>query len=146
MLKTIKTIILFLIKLFGLIYILSFERVIGLPFIFSLLGLIWLDQTKKIFYIKPILLLILSFLIAVMYQSAWMVTIIIWFLCTVLINLGSRFIRVKKRRFVIVVIIQNLLWLWLLGIPASLVLLFQLVISYVFVIIWLKIFSKFTQR
>ncbi len=146
MLKTIKTIILFLIKLFGLIYILSFERVIGLPFIFSLLGLIWLDQTKKIFYIKPILLLILSFLLAVMYQSAWIVTIIIWFLCTVLINLGSRFIRVKKRRFVIVVIIQNLLWLWLLGIPASLVLLFQLVISYVFVIIWLKIFSKFTQR
>lgn len=146
MLKRIKDVVLFLIKLLGLIYILSLERVIGLPFIFSLLGLIWFDQSKKVFYIKPILLILLSFLVAVMYQSAWITTIIIWFLCTTLINLGSKLIRVKKKRFVIVVIIQNLLWLWLLNIPANFALLFQLVISYVLVIIWLKIFLKSTKQ
>ena len=142
MLKKIKNIVIFLAKLFSLVFLLSFERVVGLPFLFSLLGLIWIDQNKDVPFIKPILLLILSFFVAVMYQSAWLSTIIVWFLSYGLIVLGAKTIKVKKRRFLIVVIIQNLLWLWLLRMSANLTLLVQLVVSYVFVIIWLRIFSK----
>lgn len=138
----IKNTLIFLFKLLVLLFVLSFERVVGLPFIFSLFGLIWLDQSQKFFYIRPVLLLIFSFLMAVMFQTAWLTTMVVWCLSLTFMVLGTKLVRVKKRRFLIVVIIQNLLWLWWLNIPVSLSLLFQLVISYVLVIVWLRIFSK----
>ncbi len=138
----IKNTFIFLIKLFVLLFVLSFERVVGLPFLFSLFGLIMLDQTKKSFFIRPVLLLILSFLMAAMFQAAWLTTMVAWCLSLMFMILGTKLVRVKKRRFLIIVIIQNLLWLWWLNIPTNWSLLIQLIVSYVLVIIWFRIFSK----
>jgi len=55
---------------------------------------------------------------------------------------GNYFIKGKKRQFLILVIMQNLTWLWLLAIPANLTLIIQLVVSYLLIIIWLKLFKK----
>jgi len=142
MLKHIKVIISIFLKLLGLAVLLSFERVVGLPLIFSLLGLILIDQSHFSSYSRPLWILIISFLMAIFYQAAWLITLIVWILCLIGMIYGDSIIKEKKRRFLVLIIVQNLIWLWLLKIPASVTLLIQFVISYVLVVIWLKLFKN----
>lgn len=140
--KQIKKTIIFLIKIIGLTALLSFERVIGLPFIFTLLSFIWIDQVHHDSYSRPLLVLFVSFLMTVFYQAAWLLTILVWIISLLGMVYGNHLLKGKKRQFIILVIMQNLVWLWLLAIPASLTLLVQLIVSYLLIIIWLKLFRK----
>ncbi len=140
--KQIKKIIIFFVKIIGLILLLSFERVIGLPYIFTLLSFIWIDQLHRDSYSRPLLVLLVSFLMTVFYQAAWFLTIMVWIISLLGMVYGNYFIKGKKRQFLILVIMQNLTWLWLLAIPANLTLIIQLVVSYLLIIIWLKLFKK----
>jgi hypothetical protein len=128
-----------LLRLLGIFFLLSFERVVGLPLIFSLLGLMWLDHKADQRFAWPLLVTLFSFMITVSYALPWFLTFVLWVLSAALIKLGEVLVKDKKRRFLIVVIIQNLAWLWLSGIIASYVLLVQFVASYLLVMMWLKI-------
>jgi hypothetical protein len=142
MIKTIKFILAQLLKVAGLFFLLSLERVIGLPLIFSLLGLIWLDQVENKAYSRPLLILLFSFFIAIFYHTAWLATLIVWSLSTALVVYSGGIFQGKKRRFLITVLLQNLFWLWWLKIPANYILLAQLVVSYILFVVWLRIFKK----
>ena len=142
MYKQSKKVIFTILIIIGLIILLSFERVVGLPFIFSLLCFIWIDQSHSHSYSRPLLVLLISFLMTVFYQAAWFLTLIVWILSLTGMVFGNRLIKGKKRQFIILVIMQNLIWLWILKIPANIAILLQLIVSYILVIVWLKVFSK----
>lgn len=142
MIKTVQTVVVLLLKIFALAFLLSFERVVGLPFLFSLLALIWLDSTKGKSYSKSLLIILFSFLMAVFYHGAWLVTLVVWLLSAWGMSTGTGAVKGKKRRFILIVVLQNLIWLWWLNISASPVLIAQLVISYILVVVWLKVFKK----
>lgn len=141
MIKTIKQILIQLIKIIGLFFLLSLERVIGLPLIFSLLGLIWLDQVEGNVYSRPLLILLFSFLMAIFYHAAWLITLIAWFISAALVIYSGSILQGKKQRFLIAVLLQNVFWLWWLGVPASYIILAQLIVSYIMFVVWLRIFK-----
>lgn len=128
-----------LLKIAGLLLILSLERVIGLPFIFVLLGLIWVDHTNDQAYGQAAVLLGVSYLLAVVYHVSWIVSFFVWLISSWGIRFGSKPIKQKKRRFLIVVIIQSIFWLWWARISTDYLLLVQFVVSYILVIIWMKV-------
>ncbi|KUK79847.1 MAG: hypothetical protein XD95_0061 [Microgenomates bacterium 39_7] len=142
MIKTVQKIVIQLLKILALIFLLSFERVIGLPFLFTLLSLIWLDSIKIKNHSRPLLILLFSFLMAVFYHGAWLITLFVWLLSAWGISVGGGTIKGKKRRFILIVVLQNLVWLWWLDVPANFVLIAQLIISYILVVMWLRVFKK----
>lgn len=127
-----------LVKIFLLIFLISFERVVGLPLIFTLLGLIWLDQIKDSQYFYPLLLLFLGYIMAVVFNASWPVAFLVWMLTAGLVNLNIKQVKSKNKRFFIVVIMQNLFWLWWLKLPVSYLTIIQFVISYLLVVMWTR--------
>jgi hypothetical protein len=134
----IKKIILTLAKIFALIFLISFERVVGLPLIFTLLGLIWLDQVKDNYYFYPGLLLFLSYIMAVAFSAPWSIVFFVWTLTAGLVSLNIKQVKSKNKRFFIVVILQNLFWLWWLELPVNYLTVAQFVISYLLVVMWTR--------
>jgi hypothetical protein len=142
MIKVFQKIAIQLLKIIALIFLLSFERVIGLPFLFTLLALIWLDSIKEKKLARPLLILLFSFLMAVFYHGAWLATLLVWLVSAWAISIRGTVVRGKKRSFLLVVVLQNLIWLWWLNITANFVLIAQLIISYILVVLWLRVFKK----
>ena len=128
-----------LLKIAGLLFILSLERVIGLPFVFVLLGLIWVDHAGDRAYGQVAVLLIVSYLLAVVYHVSWTVSFLVWLVSSWGMRFGSKPVQQKKRRFLIMVIIQSIFWLWWARLNADYLLLVQFVVSYFLVIIWMKV-------
>lgn len=134
----IKKISLTLLKIIGLTLLVSFERVVGLPLIFTLLGLIWLDRVKDSRYFYPALLVLLSYILAVAYNTLWSVSFLAWAVTAGLVSLDIKQVKSKNKRFFIMVILQNIFWLWWLSLPITYLTVIQFVISYVLVVMWMK--------
>ncbi len=137
----IKKIILNLAKILALVFLISFERVVGLPLIFTLLGLIWLDQVNDNDYFFLGLLLLLSYIMTVVFNAHWPVVFLAWTVSAGLVNTNIKQIKSKNKRFFIVVILQNLFWLWWLELPVGYLTVTQFVISYLLVVIWARMFK-----
>ncbi len=137
----IKTILLTLFQLLGLILLMTAERVIGLPFLSLLLGLIWLEHVNRQTYFYPVLLLLLSFLLAVSYDFSWIMSYLLWLGASQAVAAGEKVILDKKRRFLIVVITINLLLLWWLQLATGYLSLIQFIASYLLVTLWLRVFD-----
>lgn len=124
----------------GLALLLSvgFERVIGLPLFFSLFGLLCLKRAKINSYQRPLIILFVSFLLAVVYQAGWFYTIVVWFFSELALNYQQRFSQSTKRWLLAIMMLQNGVWWWLFKLEWSYWLLAQLVVSYLIIIIWFK--------
>ncbi|HQM15596.1 MAG TPA: hypothetical protein PLM16_00075 [Candidatus Woesebacteria bacterium] len=120
----------------GLLLTVGFERVIGLPLLFSLFGLLCLNQAKMNSYQRPLIILFVSFLLAVVYQVGWLYTIIVWFFSELALNYQQRFSQSVKRWLLLIMMTQNGVWWWLFKLEWSYWLLAQLVVSYLIIIIW----------
>ncbi len=127
-------------KFFLLMFLLTWERVLGLPLLFVLLSLLWLDKNFKSEVKFFLILIALSFLLAVVYQFSWIVSIILF-------SFGSFFLRMKldifsekKTRVLISTLLINLIMVFSSGLEINFYSLIQLIISYFFVLIWLRLF------
>ena len=134
----IKDIILSIIKLLALILLISLERVVGLPLIFTLLALIWLDQKRDNLYFYPILLLLISYIFAVTYNALWSLSLLVWTVTSILANLNIKQIKSKNKRFFITVILHNIFWLWWLSLPVGYSTVVQFILSYALVVMWMR--------
>jgi hypothetical protein len=134
-----KKIIINIFKALGLVLIISLERVVGLPLLFILLSLIWLDQAKNGPYLYSALLLFLSFVLTVTYNVIWPVSLLAFIITTFLVSFSSQKIKTKNRRFFIMTLGFNLFWLWWTGLLVSYLTVAQFVISYLIVIMWMRL-------
>ncbi len=126
-------------KLIGLGLLICLERVIGLPLLFVLLGLIWLDQTRDSLSGYVILLLILSYLTAVVFNVMLPISFVVWWLTDSLVIVTAGKLKAKNRRFFIMTIAQNLFWMWWAQLPVGYLTIIQFVLSYLLVIMWMRI-------
>lgn len=136
-----KNFLLTLLRVLQITLVLTLERVIGLPLISSLLVLAWLDRDKDLIYKFPILVLIFSLLLAVIYSLSWPLAYLWWLSMSLMINLGEKIVPDKKRRFLIVVLAGNLFLMWWLQLSIGYLTLAQLIISYIFSLLWMRIFK-----
>ena len=134
-----KKIIINIFKALGLVLLISLERVVGLPLLFILLSLIWLDQAKNGPYLYSALLLFLSFVLTVTYNVIWPVSLLAFIITTFLVSFSSQKIKTKNRRFFIMTLGFNLFWLWWTGLLVSYLTVAQFVISYLIVIMWMRL-------
>jgi hypothetical protein len=134
-----------LIRILGLLLVLTLERVIGLPLLFGLFGLVWLDKNKDSVYQYPVQLLILSFMMSVVYDVMWPASFIWWLGSRLLVDASSDLIKNKKRRFLIVMLLMNLLVMWWVQLKVGYIMLAQLLISYVLIVLWMRVF-KFKRQ
>lgn len=134
-----RKIIISILKALGLVLIISLERVVGLPLLFILLGLIWLDQVRDQLYSYPILLLFLSYILAVTYNVIWPISLLALVVTAFLASLSSGRIKTKNRRFFIMTLGFNLFWLWWTGLQIGYLAIVQLVVSYLIVIMWMRV-------
>ncbi len=140
-----QTYFLVVAKILGLLLALTLERVIGLPLLFSLFGLVWLDKNKDTVYQYPVQLFILSFMMSMVYDVLWPASFIWWLGASLLVDVGSDFIKDKKRRFLIIMLLMNLLVVWWVRLRVGYIMLAQLLISYVLIVLWMRVF-KFKQK
>lgn len=140
-----KKIITIILKLTALVLCISMERIIGLPLIFTLAGLIWLDQAQEQVYFYPLLLLVLSYITAIIYNVIWPVSFLVWVMTGLLTTFSSTKIKTKNRRFFIMTIVQNLFWLWWVQLPVSYLTVVQFVVSYLLAIMWMRILKQKTK-
>ena len=134
-----KKIIINIFKALGLVLIISLERVVGLPLLFILLSLIWLDQAKDGPYLYSALLLFLSYVLTVTYNVIWPVSLLAFIITAFLVSFSSQKIKTKNRRFFIMTLGFNLFWLWWTGLLVSYLTVAQFVISYLIVIMWMRL-------
>ena len=134
-----KKIIINILKALGLILIISLERVVGLPLLFILFSLIWLDQIKDELYLYPILLIFLSYVLTITYNVIWPISLLGLIITTFLVSFSSAKIKTKNKRFFIMTLLFNLFWLWWTGLSVSYLTVIQFVISYLIVIMWMRL-------
>lgn len=134
-----KNLLFSLFRLTGLVLVLTLERVIGLPLLSTLLALVWLDHNKELVYKYPFLVILLSLFFSAVYDLIWPLSFL-WLLgLSQLIGWGEGFVSDKKRRFLIAVLLGNLLLIWRLQFSLSYLTLVQLVVSYMISLIWMRV-------
>jgi len=136
-----KQILITLIKLLSLIILICFERVIGLPWLFILFCLIWLDENHEQLYQWPMLLVVLSLVLASAYHLSWPLAYFLLLAANTLLWLVGYQIKNKKRRFLAAVIMTNLFLLWWLKLKVGYLASAQFIVSYVLVVLWMRLFS-----
>ncbi len=136
-----KNILFTLLRILQITVVLTLERVIGLPLISTLLVLAWLDKDRDLIYKFPILVLIFSLLMAVIYSLNWPLAYLWWLSLSLMVSLGEKIVPDKKRRFLIVVLAGNLFLMWWLQLRVGYLTLAQLIISYFFSLVWMRIFK-----
>ncbi len=136
-----------LLKIIGLVLLISVERVIYLPFLFILFGLVWLDQVEDSFYAYLLLLLFLSFVLAATYNVLWPVSFLVWAVTSLLTSLTTDVIKSKNKRFFIMTIAQVIFWLWRTQIVLTYLSLIQFIVSYLVVLLWMRLLQpKFNKQ
>jgi hypothetical protein len=130
-----------LLKLAVLLYLLTLEQVLGLPFLFILLTLIWLDHNHNQPYRLLTLLLITSFGLAVVFDFAWLISWLLLIAGHFLVQLGQDLVQSRQRRLLLAALISSLAVLWLTQTQLRYISLAQLIVSYLLLILWLRLFK-----
>ncbi|MBD3250442.1 MAG: hypothetical protein GF381_02655 [Candidatus Pacebacteria bacterium] len=127
------------LQFIGLVLLLGVERVIGLPWIFSLFSLIWLNR----FWTKPLglvgLTAAISLLLAAAYDLSWFISFGLMFGSLAWLQHGQLIVKSQRKRFVISLIALNLVIVWISQLRLSYLSLVQLIISYLLVVAWMKV-------
>ena len=132
-----------IIKLVSLIYLVSLERVIGLPWIYLLLSLIWIDQiqTQRNKFKLILISLFFSLLLSATYDLAWSLSLGLYTFSLLYLKFGQKFVKNQRRRFIMAVIVINLIITWVSSIKLSYLSLIQFIFSYLLVILWMRVFK-----
>ncbi|MEA2056278.1 MAG: hypothetical protein U9O78_00975 [Patescibacteria group bacterium] len=130
------------LKYLALIYILSLERVIGLPFLFILITLIWLEKVKNQGGRLLAILLSLSLMLSLFFNFFWSLAWLLLLLGYVFVRWGDKLVKSKRRRFLLAVLLINIVLIWAIQIRLTVFTLFQLVGSYLLILVWLRIFNS----
>lgn len=133
------TAIITILQALGLAALLSVERVIGLPWVFVLLSLIWLNKNWSQKVLIIVLSLYSSLLLAIAYDFSWFASFFLLFIVLILIQFGSQIIQSQRRRFVIGLIMINLALVWITGVKLTVLSLVQLIVSYLLIVLWMKV-------
>lgn len=137
------------LKLAGVVFLLTMERVVGLPFLFVFLSLVWLDKNQDRPLKLTVLLAAQSLLLAAVYHLSWLgslvgLAVIYW---AVVAGEGIKFkgrglFKDKKRRILGAVLLTNLVLVWVSGLNLTFFSFIQFVLSYLLVMMWLKVLRK----
>ncbi|MGD9128954.1 MAG: hypothetical protein PVJ09_00470 [Candidatus Woesebacteria bacterium] len=128
-----------LLKVLSLIFILCFERVIGLPFFFFLFLFIWLNSL--LFKQRIILILLTSFFLAVVYQFNFSLAFFLIAGFFLLFTQSESVLQDKNFRLLFYSLISSLATAFLLQFALSLITIGQIAIS-ILLLIFLKILNK----
>ncbi len=129
------------LKYLALVYVLSLERVIGLPFLFVILSLIWFEKDKGQYFKLIGLILSQSLLLSLFFNFAWFLAWLLFLGGYIFVRFGDELVHSKRRRFLLSVLMVNLISIWTTELSLSYVTLIQLVVSYLIVLLWLRIFD-----
>ncbi len=130
----------FLVQFLALIFLMSLEKVIGLPWFSVLIGLIWLDSFEKKSQVA--LLTLLGLFLASIFNLSLGLSLVLFTIGIVFVKLGQAFIADKRRRFLLASLVINLLLLWIMGFSLTGLSLTQLVLSYFLIVFGLRIFYR----
>ena len=133
-------------KLAGLLYLLTWERVVGLPLLFVLLGLIWLDKNQENDLKHLVLTAFLSLLLAAVYQLGWIASLLLFIGSELLAIHSEQLIQAKNKRLLLASALFNFVLWAAAGIEFTHLILAQLVLSYVLVLLWLRMVSIRTKK
>jgi hypothetical protein len=130
-----------ILKMAGLVYLISIERVIGLPWIYLLLSLVWIAQIQsRRGRLKLVLIsLFFSLLLSTTYDLAWSLSLTFYTFGLFYLKFGQKLVKSQRRRFIIAVIAINLIITWVSSIRLSHLSLIQFVASYLLVILWMRV-------
>jgi len=128
-----------ILKLSLIIILLTWERVLGLPLLFVSLSLLWLDKNFKFELKYFALLILLSLFWAVVYQFSWLLALLLLSVGSLFLRSKLNFFPEKKRRVLVLTLILNLILIWVTGLELNAYSLIQLTVSYLLVLLWLRL-------
>lgn len=130
-----------IVRLIGLVYLISIERVIGLPWIYLLLSLVWIVQVHSQRGRLKLTLasLFFSLILSTFYDLSWSLSLAFYIFSLFYLKLGQKLVKSQRRRFIIAVIAINLIITWVSSIKLNHLSLIQFVISYLLVILWMRV-------